>query len=223
MPLLPVHSDQMLRHIAAPYVTWGAILVCVAAHVVLAGLTAYDRAVVLHVFGFMPDALFGNALQPPLPFGLPEPLTLITYAFVHGSNSHLIGNMVVLFVFGSAIEDRLRHACFVLLYVAAAVGGGLAEWFATPAPAQVIVGASGAIAGVLGAYIVFFPRANIGLLLPIFVSVAVPAWVVIGAWFVFDVIMLFAGEGNVAWRAHVAGFGVGVGLALAFRQAQPSD
>ena len=80
-----------------------------------------------------------------------------------------------------------------------------------------IVGASGAISAVLGAYIVFFPRAKIGLLLPIFVSVAVRAWAVIGGWFLFDLVMLFVGEGNVAWRAHVAGFGVGVALALAFR------
>ena len=217
MPFLPVHSDQPLRDIAAPYLTWGAILVCVSAHVAVAGLPFHDRAGVLQAFGFMPSALFGNSFQPALPFGLPGWLTLVTYAFVHGSNAHLIGNMVVLFVFGSAVEDRLGHRLFAVTYGAAAVVGALAEWLAGLQASQVIVGASGAISAVLGAYIVFFPRAKIGLLLPIFVSVAVRAWAVIGGWFLFDLVMLFVGEGNVAWRAHVAGFGVGVALALAFR------
>ncbi len=194
-------------------------MVCVSAHVAVAGLPFHDRADVLYAFGFVPSALFGNSFQPALPFGLPQWLTLVSYAFVHGSNAHLIGNMVVLFVFGSAVEDRLGHRLYAVTYGAAAVVGALAECLAGPQASQVIVGASGAISAVLGAYIVFFPRAKIGLLLPIFVSVAVRAWAVIGAWFLYDLVMLFVGEGNVAWRAHIAGFGVGVALALAFRWA----
>ena len=105
--------------------------------------------------------MFGEASQPSLPFGLPSILTLITYAFVHGSNAHLIGNMVVLFVFGGAIEDRLGHGWFVGLWVAAGTIGALGEATVnTGGAAHVVVGASGAIAGVLGAYILFFPRAN---------------------------------------------------------------
>lgn len=221
MPLLPVHSDQMLRDITAPYLTWGFILVCVAAHVALSEIPTYEHSTALRSLGFMPGAVFGEASQPSLPFGLPSILTLITYAFVHGSNAHLIGNMVVLFVFGSAIEDRLGHGWFVGLWVAAGTIGALGEATVnTGGAAHVVVGASGAIAGVLGAYILFFPRAKIGMLLPIFVSVAVPAWLVIGGWFVYDVIMLFGGEGNVAWRAHIGGFCVGVAIAGAFRLAQ---
>ena len=84
MPLLPVHSDQMLRDIAAPYLTWGLILICVAAHVALSELSPLERAAALQTFGFMPGAVFGENQQPELPYGLPSFLTLVTYAFVHG-------------------------------------------------------------------------------------------------------------------------------------------
>lgn len=213
MPFLPVHSDQEIRHIAAPYLTWGAILVCVAAHVALLGQSDYATARILHRFGFIAGTLFGDLPQAPLPLGLPDTATLVTYAFLHGSNGHLIGNMVVLFVFGGAVEDRLRHGGFALLYLGAAIVGALAEGLAAPEASRVLIGASGAVAGVLGAFLVLFPRARIALLLPIFIPVRLPAWAIIGAWLLYDAAMLWRGEGNVAWLAHLAGFALGAAVA----------
>ena len=219
MPLLPVHSDQMIRHIAAPYLNWGAILICVAAHVAVFEQGAYEQAFTLHQFGFIAGAFFGAAPQPPLPFDLPQVTTLVSYAFLHGSNAHLIGNMVVLFVFASVVEDRFGHWRFAGLYAAAAIIAALAEGLASPETTNVLIGASGAVAGVLGAYIVLFPKAKITILLPIFLSVGVRAWIVIGAWLVYDLVMLYYGEGKVAWLAHIAGFVVGVIAALLLRAA----
>jgi membrane associated rhomboid family serine protease len=222
MPFLPVHSDQEISHIAAPYLTWGAILVCVAAHVAISTAPTREAAGIMHQFGFIAGTLFGNLPQQALPFALPETATLLTYAFLHGSNAHLIGNMVVLFVFGGAVEDRFRHAGFAFVYFGAAIVGALAEGMAAPGSSRVLIGASGAVAGVLGAYIVLFPKAEIAVLLPIFLSVRVPAWGLIGAWFAYDVAMLFYGEGNVAWLAHIGGFSVVLGAALVLRMRQRS-
>lgn len=221
MPFLPVHSDQIIRHIAAPYLTWGAILICVAAHLALWGQPAFETARILYQFGFVAGALFGDLPQEALPFALPQTGTLVTYAFLHGSNGHLIGNMVVLFVFGGAVEDRFRHAGFAMLYLGAAVAGALAEGLAAPDSGRVLIGASGAVAGVMGAYIVLFPRARITILLPIFLSVRMRAWVIIGAWLLYDILMLVWGEGSVAWLAHLAGFAVGVLGALMVRGKDP--
>lgn len=220
MPFLPVHSDQIIRNIAAPYLTWGTILVCVAAHVALLGLPDYQLAHILYRFGFVAGALFGDLPQQPLPLGIPQTGTLVTYAFLHGSNGHLIGNMVVLYVFGGAVEDRLRHGRFALLYFGAAIAGALAEAMADPASARVLIGASGAVSGVLGAYIVLFPKARITILLPIFLSVGVKAWIIIGAWLVYDLAMLAWGDGSVAWLAHLAGFVLGAVAAAALRATQ---
>ena len=145
----------------------------------------------------------------------------MTYAFLHGSNAHLIGNMVVLFVFASVVEDRFGHWGFAALYIGSAIVAALAEGLWAPTTTNVLIGASGAVAGVLGAYIVLFPRAKIAILLPIFISVAVRAWFVIGAWLLYDIVMLYYGEGSVAWLAHLAGFAVGVGAAAALRAIAP--
>jgi len=220
MPFLPFHSDQTIHNIAAPYLTWGAILVCVAAHVALLGQPPIEKVELFHRFGFIADALFGNQPQELLPFAIPPTGTLVTYAFLHASNGHLIGNMVVLFVFGGTVEDRFGHVRFAALYLGAAILGALAEGVvAPPGSGRVLIGASGAVAGVLGAYIVLFPKARITILLPIFIPLGVRAWFIIGAWLLYDIAMLAFGEGNVAWFAHVAGFAVGAAAALALRRA----
>lgn len=217
MPFLPVHSDQTIRHIAAPYLTWGTILVCVAAHVAMLGQPVYETARILYRFGFIAGSLFGSLPQEALPFAVPQTGTLVTYAFMHGSNGHLIGNMVVLFVFGGVVEDRFGHARFAALYLGAAIVGALAEGLADPDSGRVLIGASGAVAGVLGAYILLFPKARITLLLPIFLPLRLPAWAIIGAWLLYDIAMLAWGEGTVAWLAHVAGFAAGAAAALWLR------
>jgi membrane associated rhomboid family serine protease len=144
----------------------------------------------------------------------------LTSMFLHGGWLHLIGNMLFLFIFGDNIEDELGHLRFLGFYLATGVLASLGQFWADPVSPIPMVGASGAIAGVLGAYLLMFPRAKVDLLLIIIVFfriIPVPAWIVLGLWFAMQV---FGGwntpsdEGGVAYWAHAGGFVAGVLLIL---------
>jgi len=138
--------------------------------------------------------------------------TLLTSMFMHGGWLHLIGNMWYLWIFGDNIEDRFGHLRFLLFYLTAGLAAGLLHYAANTGSQLPTVGASGAIAGVLGAYAAAFPRARVVTLLPIFPFfqiVALPALLVLGVWFVFQFVSgaLSGGAGGgVAWWAHIGGF-----------------
>ncbi len=145
------------------------------------------------------------------------PLSLITSMFLHGGFFHLAGNMLFLWVFGNNIEDRLGHVKFMIFYLLAGLAGSLAHVFANPESLAPTIGASGAISGLLGAYILLFPRAMIHALVPMlfFFRVRLPAMMVLGIWFVSQFFIGDAqqvGEGGVAWVAHVGGFVAGMVL-----------
>ena len=154
-------------------------------------------------------------------------LSAITAMFLHGGWLHLLGNMLFLFVFGNNVEDRLGRLRFLLMYLA---WGVVATYvFALPSAdsTAVVVGASGAIAGVLGAYMVMFPRARVVSLVPFlfFIPMRLPAWLVLGFWFVLQWLYAQGATitegGGVAYLAHVAGFAAGVlsGVVLRGRAA----
>ncbi|HHL39247.1 MAG TPA: rhomboid family intramembrane serine protease [Deltaproteobacteria bacterium] len=147
------------------------------------------------------------------PWGiLPPPFTLLTAMFVHGGFFHMAGNMLYLWIFGDNIEDRLGHLRFLLFYLFTGAVASLAHIMAEPSSSMPMVGASGAVAGVLGAYFLVFPRARILTLLFFFFFVQVvrvPALVFLGIWFVFQVLNSMAG-GNIAWFAHIGGFLAGM-------------
>jgi len=145
---------------------------------------------------------------------------LATSMFLHGSWLHLIGNMWYLWIFGDNVEDRIGHARYLLFYLAAGLFAGLLHVFFNPGSRVPTVGASGAIAGVLGAYLVAFPRARIITLVPFFPFfqvMALPAVLMLGLWFVYQffsgalsLAWSAAGGGGVAWWAHVGGFAFGM-------------
>jgi len=143
--------------------------------------------------------------------------TFVTSMFLHGGWLHLIGNMWYLWIFGDNIEDRLGRFRFLWFYLLAGVLASLAHYASNPGSQIPTVGASGAIAAVLGAYMVLFPRARVMTLIPLFPFiqvVALPAIVVLGLWFVFQALSGFlslgAAGGGVAWWAHIGGFAFGV-------------
>ncbi|MEZ5940574.1 MAG: rhomboid family intramembrane serine protease [Planctomycetaceae bacterium] len=157
---------------------------------------------------------------------VPAVLTVFTCIFLHGGWMHLIGNMWFLFIFGDNIEDRFGHVGYALFYVASGIAAGLVHLMSGPSSPVPTIGASGAIAGVLGAYFLWYRNAKVKALVPLggFVQVMVlPAPIFLGFWFV---IQLFQGTmsimttegGGVAWWAHIGGFAVG--LALAFVAGQ---
>jgi membrane associated rhomboid family serine protease len=149
-------------------------------------------------------------------------LSVLTAMFLHGGLLHLAGNMLFLFVFGNNVEDRLGHARYLLFYLACGYLATYGFALADPTSTDTLVGASGAIAGVLGAYLVLFPSARVTSLVPFlfFIPVWLPAWVVLGSWFVLQW-LYFQGaataEGaGVAYLAHVVGFAAGVVLIVLF-------
>src|SRR6266487_2970620 len=153
-------------------------------------------------------------------------LTLFSSMFLHGGWMHLIGNMWYLWIFGDNVEDRFGHAGYLAFYLGAGVIAGLVQFATNPISSLPTVGASGAIAGVLGAYAVAFPRARVMTLVPLFFFIqimALPALVVLGLWFVlqfFSGALVLAsagtpGGGGIAFWAHIGGFAFGVLVMLA--------
>ncbi len=166
--------------------------------------------------------------QSPPPFAKSPLLSVLTAMFLHGGWLHLLGNMLFLFVFGNNVEDRLGRFRYLLFYLGCGYAATYGFAMFTPSSQAPLVGASGAIAGVLGAYLVLFPRARVWSLLTFFffLPVRLPAWLVLGSWF-FLQYAYFRGAGvaqggGVAYGAHVIGFLVGAALVWGRRNsAQP--
>ena len=145
--------------------------------------------------------------------------TFVSSMFLHGGWMHLLGNMLFLWIFGDNLEDEMGHLGFALFYVAAGIGAGIIHVISAPGSPVPTVGASGAIAGVMGGYLLLFPKARVDVLAIIIVIIkifTIPAWVMLGVWFVlqlFGGFSLMGGDG-VAYWAHAGGFVAGVVLAL---------
>jgi membrane associated rhomboid family serine protease len=179
--------------------------------------------------GYFPCSLAGSCTAP----GLPWPLTLLTSMFMHGGWGHLLGNMLFLWIFGNNVEDALGHVRFVGFYLLGGIAATLTQTAVTlalqgDAAARIpTVGASGAIAAVMGAYVVLFPRARILTLVGV-VPVAIPAVFYLGLWFLFQ---LWIGSfsvlqpeqgGGVAFFAHVGGFAFGALAAVVVALRRPA-
>ena len=161
----------------------------------------------------------------------PEWLSIFTSMFMHGSWMHLIGNMWFLWIFGNNVEDALGKGRFLGFYLVCGLGAAIAQIVMGPASTVPMVGASGAIAGVLGAYLVLFPGSQVLTAITAFVIIFVreiPAWIVLGFWFLLNLVNSFVGiggkaaGGGVAYMAHVGGFALGWVLIRVFGdQLQP--
>lgn len=166
-------------------------------------------------FGFIPGVLTGSNAAPP---GALQPyiLTVLTSIFMHGSWSHILGNMLFLWIFGNNIEDHLGHGKYLLFYLGGGVVATMVHLLSGPSSPVPTIGASGAIAAVLGAYFFLYPRAKVQtLVFFIFItSVRLPAWIFLGIWFLMQLFEgTFGGAQGVAVWAHVGGFLFGVLIA----------
>ncbi len=147
-------------------------------------------------------------------------LTLVTSMFLHGGWAHLIGNMLYLYIFGDNVEDRLGHKGYFVFYILSGIGAALVDVFFQKASTVPLIGASGAIAGVLGAYFLLYPRSRILTMIPLLVFfpvIEVSAFFFLGFWFLMQFLQgaVFSGagaEGGIAWWAHAGGFVVGAVL-----------
>jgi membrane associated rhomboid family serine protease len=217
---LPLYDGVPLRYLKAPVVARALIGACSAAYLLIAfGLLPVGDDWIAAGFGLVPAVLFGTeALPGGLPF-VPEPLTLVTSLFLHGSLFHLVGNMLFLWVFGDNVEDAMGHARFLVFYLACGAAAGLAHAYADPESTRPLIGASGAVAGVVAAYLLLYPRVKLWGLFLGGIPLKVPAMAAIGLWIALQ---LFAAatssEHGVAWYAHLGGFATGLVLTPILRR-----
>jgi membrane associated rhomboid family serine protease len=222
--MIPLRDDNPAD--ITPIVTTTFIVLCTLVFIYQAFLPPQPGELFVYRFGAIPATVFGHAALPPEIHGASPFAALITSMFLHGSWMHLIGNMLYLWIFGNNIEDVMGHIRFVLFYLVCGILAVLSHALTDPSSTVPMVGASGAISGVLGAYLVLFPRAQVLVLIPLGFftrTMYVPAAVVLGLWFVLQILsggMSLGREGGgVAFFAHVGGFVAGMALIGLFKRA----
>jgi len=213
--MIPLKDDNPVS--IFPFVTIGLIAVN-AAVLVLQFISPLGPQRVAFAYGAIPSVLLTfSSAQPIHPV-----LTVFTSMFMHGGLLHLATNMLYLWIFGNNIEDKLGHVRFIIFYLLCGVAASYGHAITDPSSRIPMIGASGAVAGVLGAYLYLFPRARIHTLIffGFFVQVVkLPAIFVIGLWILFQFLnglisKGFAGQGGVAWFAHIGGFIAGLVLIM---------
>ncbi|MBX3129764.1 MAG: rhomboid family intramembrane serine protease [Polyangiaceae bacterium] len=225
--MIPIRDENPTQ--TTPYVTYGLLAANLAAFTIQFALMRSGAAWVLPGFGLVPSRV---TLDPS-----GEAFTVLTSMFMHGGWEHLGGNLLFLYIFGDNVEDALGHLRYLLFYALSGVAAAGAQILVDPASPVPMVGASGAIAGVLAAYLVLYPRAPVHVINPILplwlvfgVLLVFPAWLVVGEWFLWNLIRGVGSLGDgalggVAFFAHIGGFIaglLGIKLALVGRPARTS-
>lgn len=216
---LPLHDTNPIRHIRFAYMTYGLMALTTLCFLLQAVLpqAAFDQATIN--FGMIPIVV--RDLYPqPVPW-LPDWATLVTYAFLHADWMHLLSNMLFLWIFGDNVEDALGHVRFLLFYLACAICAALAHMAFNLDGNSPLIGASGAVAGVMGAYIVLFPHARVFVLAKIVIPIPlpVPAFWMLGFWIATQLFYVLIGSDEpIAWWAHLGGFASGIVLAAVLKR-----
>ena len=218
--MIPIHDNNPTHR--WPIVTVSLIVSCILVFFWQASLGSRAGTAAVYSFGFIPALFFTDASLPAELAVVPAGATLFTSMFLHGGFMHLAGNMLYLWVFGNNIEDVCGHGRFLVFYLLCGVAAAFAQALPNPTSEVPMIGASGAISGVLGAYLLLFPHARVYVLIPFWIvwMHEIPAGWLLGFWIVFQ---LFSGlaagsaEAGVAWWAHIGGFAAGMALILVFR------
>ncbi|MEJ1961231.1 MAG: rhomboid family intramembrane serine protease [Gammaproteobacteria bacterium] len=220
--MIPLRDDNPSE--LRPLVTTTLIALCVIVFLwqILQG--QQGQALLGYSFGLVPSVLFGINDLPPELAKVPATVTIFTSMFLHGGWMHIIGNMLYLWIFGDNVEDSMGHARFAIFYIVCGVAAALAQAIPDPQSTVPMIGASGAISGVLGAYLLLHPHARVLVLIPlgfIMQTVRLPAGVVLLLWFGLQLVsnlLAAPGSGGVAFRAHIGGFVAGMLLVFVFRK-----
>ncbi|MGE0338569.1 MAG: rhomboid family intramembrane serine protease [Xanthobacteraceae bacterium] len=224
MVFLPVYDYNPLRYIKRPYVTWALLASNILIYFLFqSGLVWNLDDMLNRLFGFMPASILAGAGRPsdvPALIAEAPGIKLFTYMFLHGDLAHLFGNMIFLWVFGDNVEDAMGRFRYFLFYIACGVAAGLAHFLSAQTSQTPLIGASGAISGLLAAYLVLFPRAKIWVLFFTRIPIKLRAYWVLLLYLGFNIFMAsMRGMDNVAWWAHIGGFGAG--LILVFMMRRP--
>ncbi|PTM96569.1 rhomboid family intramembrane serine protease [Mycoplana dimorpha] len=217
---IPLHDANTLKYIRVQYVTIGLIVVNVAIWLMagpFASQAASDEAVV--GLGYIPAVVFGYAGLEPALVLVPKDATYLTYAFIHTDFLHLATNMLFLWVFGDNVEDALGHFRFLVFYLACAAAGAFAHGMLLPDSEAPLIGASGAISGVVAAYLLLHPRVRVWVLVLFRIPLPLPAVVPLLLWVAQQFYMLLVDpDGGVSWGAHVGGIVAGAVLVVVLRR-----
>jgi len=226
--MIPLRDDIPARR--APLVTWAIIAINVLVFLYQNSLPAPELERLVFFRGLVPVRYSHPGWWASQGFPTDHYLSFLTCTFLHGSWLHVIANMWSLWIFGDNVEDRMGRARFLLFYLLCGLLAGLLHWVINPNSVVPTVGASGAIAGVLGAYFILFPRARVLTLVPLFFIpffFELPAIAFLLIWFALQVLQAWSGlggdgmSGGVAWWAHIGGFAAGVLLHRLFLDRRP--
>ena len=218
---LPVSDNNRRIWIRYHFVTLALVGACIAVFLLQISGTEDDFNRLMFGLGMIPAVIVGDARLDPELVLVPPSLTLLTSMFLHGGLGHLFGNMLFLWVFGDNVEDSMGHGRFLGFYLLCGVIAALAQLTVDAGSRVPVIGASGAVSGILGAYFVLHPRVQVWVLAFAFIPLRLPTWVVLGLWIAMQFVMsLSTGEGEpetVAWWAHIGGFVAGAVLIRYFR------
>ena len=221
--MFPLHDDNPTE--IFPAITIGLIGACIIVFAYQISLSGQASELIVYRLGVIPAVLFGRAEVSPAMNALPAEATVFSSMFLHGGWLHLIGNMLYLWIFGNNVEDAMGHVRFVTFYLVCGIIAVFSHALIEPSSQIPMIGASGAISGVLGAYALIYPHAKVLVILPIgfyLQLLRLPAYWVLGAWFAIQIIsslMTPAGQPGVAWFAHIGGFVAGLVLVILFKRS----
>lgn len=218
--MFPLHDDNPTA--IFPYVTLILIAACIVVWVLTMGAQLQESVL---AFGAIPAVVLGDKMLPPDYAVIPAWSTVFTSMFMHGGWMHLIGNMLYLWIFGNNVEDSMGHTKFIIFYLVCGIIAFLGHLVGDLNSTVPLVGASGAISGVLGAYLLLYPHARVLVAVPIviIITLRLPAGIVLAFWFIlqlFNSALSNGAESGVAWGAHIGGFVAGMILIPFFKDSE---
>ena len=218
--VIPIYDGSPLAFKTRPYVTWLLILANVAIFIFLQVASLAEAEISLaRAFTFIPSAVGRGVAVTDGRIWIPWELTLVTYMFLHGGWFHLIGNMLFLWVFGDDVEDALGRTRYLIFYLTCGIAGGIAHFLSQPQSQLPLLGASGAIAGIVAAYLMLRPCTKVWVLVLKGIPIRLPAYLVLGSWVLLQIIHVAIGDmGSVSWWTHIGGLVSGALLLIVMRK-----
>lgn len=216
---IPLHDANSLKYIRLQYITFAIIAANVIIFLMTAMTSNATAQAVAYGFGYVPAVMNKVAELPPELVFMPRGFNYVTYAFLHGDLFHLGGNMLFLWVFGDNVEDALGHFKFLVFYLLCAAAGAWLHGAVHPESQVPLIGASGAVAGIVAAYLILHPRVKLWVLALMRIPLRIPAWIPLSIWILFQFVMMGAGgEDQISWPAHVGGIVAGAILVVFLRR-----
>jgi len=220
--MIPLSDDNPSSIV--PAVSWAVMALCIGVFLWQVSLGSREGQEAVYALGAIPAVLLQGARLPPEIALVPPLATVFTSMFMHGGWLHLIGNMLYLWIFADNVEDSMGHVRFVIFYLLCGIAAVFAQALPDTGSTIPMIGASGAISGVLGAYLLLFPHARVMVLIPLGVvsqMVRLRAWMVLGLWFALQLLsslMTPKGAAGIAFGAHIGGFIAGMALVPLFKR-----